>query len=114
MSIIDKSPLDIDPAPLRVTAEVDPPDLKIRLAGEIDLACAELLESVARAELVGISLVTLDLTDLTFSDLAGMRAMLKFRADHEVSGCEVRLVHAQPIVRRVFELSGNSDHLAAA
>jgi anti-anti-sigma factor len=95
-----------------VTTDVDPPALRVTLEGELDLACADLLGTATPAETAGITTVTVDLTRLEFSDVAGMRALLAFRADHLAADRDVELVGAPPIVRRIFGLSGHGDCLA--
>jgi anti-anti-sigma factor len=103
------------PSPnLRITVDVEPPRLTVLLSGEIDLACADLLEAVTQVEVAEVTTVTIDLSELAFSDLSGLRSLLSFRARHLGEHREVRLVHAQPIVRRLFELAGAADCLSAA
>ena len=99
---------------LSVIADVAPPDLNVRLRGEIDLACADLLEAVTHVELDGVSRVNIDLSGLEFADLAGLRALLAFRGRHVAGDREVTLSAAQPAVRRLFELAGHGADLVPA
>lgn len=99
---------------LSVIVDVAPPDLYVRLRGEIDLACADLLDAVTRVELDAVTHVDIDLSGLEFSDLAGLRALLAFRGRHADGDRIVTLSAAQPAVRRLFELAGHGDVLLPA
>lgn len=99
---------------LTVIADVTPPDLFVRLRGEIDLACADLLDAVTHVELDGVTHVDIDLSGLQFADLAGLRALLAFRSRHAAGDRTVTLSAAQPAVRRLFELTGHGSELVPA
>jgi anti-anti-sigma factor len=99
---------------LRLTVDLEPPLLTVRLQGEIDLACADLLDAVTQVELADVTCVVIDLAQLEFSDLAGLRALLGFRSRQLDEARDVRLVNAQPIVRRLFELTGAAEAITAA
>ena len=101
------------PSTLRVTAEVEPPDLRVTLDGEIDFACADLLQAFMEVDLAGVTTVIVDLSNLEFTDVAGMRAMIRFRHDQLAAERDVHFVEARPAVRRVFTLCGEEDSLAA-
>lgn len=114
---VDEAPprLESGSAPtLSVAADVEPPDLHVRLSGEIDLACADLLDAVTHVEVDGITRVNIDLSGLLFSDLAGLRALLVFRGRHAAGNRVVTLTAPQPAVRRLFELTGHGDALPPA
>lgn len=99
---------------LTVIADVTPPDLNIRLRGEIDLTSADLLDAVTHVELGDVTHVKIDLSGLHFADLAGLRALLAFRGRHTAGDRVVTLTEAQPAVRRLFELAGHGHELAPA
>jgi anti-anti-sigma factor len=109
---------EVPPTPsqstLRLTVDLEPPILTVRLEGEIDLACADLLDAVTQVELTGVTTVLIDLAGLDFSDLAGLRALLGFRSRQLEEPRDVRLVHARPVVRRLFHLAGAGDCVSAA
>ena len=96
-----------------MTAEVEPPDLRVSLEGEIDFACSDLLQAFMEVDLAGVTTVIVDLSRLEFTDVAGMRAMMQFRADQLAAQRSVQLISARPAVRRVFTLCGEEATLAA-
>ncbi len=112
MTIQDLAPVE-QPHEFTILAEQVPPDLLIRLRGELDFACADRLTAVDRSDLYAILRVDVDLSGLVFSDLAGLRALLEFRRRHLDAGRAVTLRGPRPAVRRVFELAGQAHVLAA-
>jgi anti-anti-sigma factor len=102
-----------DAPPLTLLVEVDPPLLLVRLCGEIDLSCVDLLDSIDSLNLNGVRDVTLDLEELEFADAAGATAILRLRANQLAAGREVRMTAPRRIVRKVFDLLGEGDVLAA-
>ena len=73
----------------------------VRLDGELDTACTDLVAAAARLLPESAALVTVDLRDLTFIDNAGVDALA---ALHVLQG--VLLANAQPGVERVFGFLG--------
>lgn len=109
---------DLSPAPqfgqmFAMVADLLPPDLLVRLSGELDFSCVDQLDQIASEQLAEVSRVDVDLSGLLFSDLTGLRALLQFRARHIAEGRLVALRNPQPAVRRVFELAGHRHVLAA-
>jgi len=103
-----------DEAPLlTLLVEVDPPSLLVRLCGEIDLSCVDLLDGIRSLNLDGVDEVTLDLEGLEFSDSFGAAALLRLRDHLLAAGRSVRLSGPRPIVRTVFVLLGEGHLLAA-
>ncbi|WP_162529726.1 STAS domain-containing protein [Nocardioides caldifontis] len=98
---------------LTVLVEIDPPALLVRLQGEIDLSCVDLLDSITGLSLEEVDRVMLDLSGLVFTDSAGADALLRLREDLLATGRIVMLVGPRRIVRTVFELLG-AGHLLAA
>jgi len=101
------------PSTLRVTADVEPPLLRVRLEGEIDFGCSDLLQAFTEVELAGVTTVVVDLSALDFTDIAGMRALMRFRTDQIDAKRVIELVAARPAVRKVFSLCGEEASLAA-
>lgn len=82
---------------------------RVRLAGELDLASASgLADQLVRA---AEPVVEVDLTHLTFLDGSGLTALLQAKRRIRDAGHDLRMVGAQGIVRRVFEVTGLSDEL---
>jgi len=106
-------PLPLPQAPeeqLQVTSVVVPPQLLVRLAGELDAFTAGLLEAPPGINLQGVLDVHLDLERLTFCDGMGLRALCEFRRQHVQAGRTVRILGAaHPYVLRVLRLTGLDD-----
>src|SRR5215204_2568561 len=68
---------------LRVTVERDATGTRIRVRGELDLATApSLCEELEAAAALAAGPLSLDLAEVTFIDLAGMRALGAAAAKH--------------------------------
>jgi anti-sigma B factor antagonist len=84
----------------------------ICLDGEIDVSTVPVLEShLAPFESDGVGAIMLDLRDLVFTDSTGMHAFLAAKNRVTVTGRRLILVGATPVVRRVFDLTGNQGLL---
>lgn len=85
--------------------------VRLRLAGELDLATGEFLRAAARG--VGAArcaCVEIDLCAVTFVDCAGMRAVADLvRSIEDVGGCVV--VTAGSVVQRMARLTGTSHEV---
>lgn len=84
---------------------------RLRLAGELDLATGECLRAVARrCRIARCERLELDLTEVTFVDLAGARALAEVvREIEDVGGCVV-VLPGRALVR-VVRLSGLDQEL---
>jgi anti-sigma B factor antagonist len=80
--------------------------LILRLRGELDLATRDAMESAIFAAIPTAYEVTLDLRDLTFCDSTGLAMFLAANEKAVANGTALKLVNLQPIVARVFEISG--------
>jgi anti-anti-sigma factor len=80
------------------------------LRGELDMEAAD----EVRRRLVEIagSTVDVDLSQLTFIDAAGIRALGGARRDIEHQGDQLVLRQATPFVRRVFRIVGLTELLS--
>jgi anti-sigma B factor antagonist len=99
--------MPVDDVPLR--AEIFHLDgtAVVRVSGELDLATGEMLRC-AIAEIVTSNLrrVTLDLRELTFVDVAGLRALVDVSEMASVSSAEFRLSAVTDATRRAIRLAG--------
>ena len=83
----------------------DPDSARVHLAGELDIATAPALD-VALHEAVALApLVVLDLRDLDFVDVAGVRVVANARAHARRAGRHVVVLRGSPSVDRVFSLT---------
>lgn len=77
------------------------------LSGELDIASFPRLESATRQLAAnGAQAITLDLRDLEFMDLAGLRAILEVHERSEEVGYELRLIPGPWQVQSLFERTG--------
>ena len=90
--------------------EISPTDplVGLRLAGELDLFSSSEL-ALALADLDGNDPIHLDLSELTFIDSSGIRAILAFARSRNGSGPVVLMNPSQP-VRRAIEIVGLDQH----
>jgi stage II sporulation protein AA (anti-sigma F factor antagonist) len=87
----------------------------VAASGEVDTTTApRLAEALVQ---FGGGTVTLDLTDVTFLNSSGLKALVAAHRHLERSGCELRVQGEQDSVRRVLEVAGlykllhsNGDH----
>lgn len=98
---------------LRVTEE-QPGDgtVRLRFAGELDLATGERLRAAAqgRGDLAEAARVEIDLRNVSFVDCAGMRAVTDVVRSVQDDGGSV-VVTAGPAVARVARLIGTNDEV---
>lgn len=84
----------------------------LALSGELDIASAPMLEAAfaARCE-TGRNVMVLDLSQLTFMDSTGLRALIAANELCAQHGRELSLTGATGPVRRLLELTGAIDAL---
>jgi len=80
------------------------PDGTFRLSGEFDMSSVETFRLSVETSADPEREIVLDLTDLTFIDSSGIRAILTMAQEIGTNG--VLLRNPQPNVRRVIELIG--------
>jgi anti-sigma B factor antagonist/stage II sporulation protein AA (anti-sigma F factor antagonist) len=83
----------------------------LRPTGELDIATAPRLERALAERVAPGERLVLDLGDLQFIDSTGLRVIVRAVETARQRGCDLRLRHGPPAVRRVFELSGVGDAL---
>jgi anti-anti-sigma factor len=99
---------------LRITEEADGTTTVLRLAGELDLATADILRERVRALATttsGVRRLTLDLGGLEFLDVTGLGALLEARRRLGERGATVALRRPRPMVRRMLSLLSLEDAL---
>lgn len=85
--------------------------LVVALAGEFDLASAQLVDDeLARAQ-ESYPVVILDLTGVTFMDSTGLHVVLRVDERMQEAGTSLRVVPGGPQVQRLFQLTGATDRL---
>jgi anti-sigma B factor antagonist len=91
--------------------------LRVAVAGELDLACADLFDGLFDLPTEGIDSVVLDLGGLTFCDVSGANALTGLRAFHLCGGRSAWFANVTPPVRRLMALTDEQagrGHLGGA
>ncbi len=92
---------------LRVAVRTEGRSEIVTPAGELDHHTAELLrEPLENAVEAGRSRLVIDCSSLDFCDSTGLNVLLGARLKAEAAGGEVHLAGMQPVVARVFEITG--------
>jgi anti-anti-sigma factor len=99
---------------LKVSVEIESPCLFLDMRGELDLCNVKDVPREAYVSRPDLTTVLIDLGELTFCDIAGLRALMRFRRIHEAQGREVVVVRANPFLLRVMRLCGITDRLQFA
>lgn len=98
---------DTRPGQLSIREVVSAGDHRLEIAGELDLASAGQLEAAIEAlRSSDTRAVTIDLSEVSFMDSTGLRALLVGHRLCEESGYDFRLIPGPPAVQRLFELAG--------
>jgi len=96
-------------AQLRIETNCSSPvTVRVAAIGEIDLATAHVLheELLSALHAQAPELLDVDLAGVTFMDCIGLGVLVAVRAAAAQTGCRLRVVNPQPIVRRVLEMTG--------
>jgi anti-anti-sigma factor len=99
---------------VKVSLVADPPFLFLDVGGELDLCSIKQIPREAYPARPDLRAVLVDLGEVSFCDLTGLRALLAFRRIHEAQGRSVEVVRASPFVWKVMRLCGVSDRLEIA
>jgi anti-anti-sigma factor len=88
------------------TLAIDGHTAHVRLRGEIDLANVAQLDACVGEALqhAGVGDIVIDLTACTYLDSSGLRALVRSYQSAQHDDCELGIVGATGIVRRVIEL----------
>jgi anti-anti-sigma factor len=102
------------PSLLKASLVPEPPCLFLDLRGELDLSSVMEVPRDEYSSRPDLTTVLVDLGELTFCDLTGLRALLTFRRIHEAQGRSVVVVRARPFTWRLMRLCGITDRLEFA
>lgn len=83
----------------------------LALSGEVDLATAPVVEDELRRAEASQDLIVLDLRDVSFMDSTGIRMLVAADRRNRERGGALVVVQGSTQVRRLFELSGLTQHL---
>jgi anti-sigma B factor antagonist len=97
---------------LRIDVREESDRIVVKLAGELDMANAPLLEdAIESAELAAAKTVVLDLQGLTFLDSTGLRIILAAREQCWRRGQEFAVTPGSQQVQRLLSVTGVGEHL---
>ena len=102
------------PSLLKASLVVEPPCLFLDLRGELDLCSVNELPREDFSSRPDLDTVLVDLGELTFCDLTGLRALFTFRRIHQAQGRTVVVVNATPFIWRLMRMCGITDRLEFA
>jgi anti-sigma B factor antagonist len=99
---------------LRVVVREGGDAIIVTVSGELDLASSpQLGEALARLRPAPGARLILDLRELGFIDVTGLRMLLGARDQARDRGTELALVNVPRVVRRLLSLSGATELLQA-
>ncbi|GIJ50700.1 hypothetical protein Val02_75860 [Virgisporangium aliadipatigenens] len=95
------------------TSVPEPAVVEIAASGDVDMSTSpQLREAIVEAlDAHRPQRVTVDLADVAFVDSSGLSALMYCRNIAERDGITLRVTAAQPLVRRVFMITGLVDVL---
>ena len=96
---------------LRVTIEPLEDACRIRVSGELDLSTADRLSSALEAARADGVTTLLDLSAVSFIDLAGLRVLLRSARAVEAHNWAWFIVRASGVVWRLVEVTGTTSRL---
>ena len=99
---------------LKVSLVPEAPCLFLGLRGELDLCSVKEVPRDEYSSRRDLTVVLVDLGELTFCDLTGLRALLRFARIHQAQGRSVVIVRATPFMWRLLRLCGITDRLEFA
>ncbi|MFJ8622032.1 STAS domain-containing protein [Kitasatospora sp. NPDC093550] len=92
---------------LRVAVVDEPPLRTVTVAGELDHDTADGLRAALAAPYRdGFARILVDLADLRFCDSTGLNVLLRARLDADAAGWRLALVGPNPVVARLFAITG--------
>ena len=97
---------------LRITVEAVEEARLVRLAGELDASTARELRAHVRAARVERAPLLLDLADVNFIDLSGLRVLLDASHAAADTGWPFSIVRPSARVQRLIDLTATASELA--
>jgi len=114
MQSLSARPLLSAPVAVPLAVEVEPHRevVRVKPAGELDLATAsQLREQVQDLLEVGFAQLVIDLRELSFLDVAGLRLLLRLAQDARRDGWQLSLIPGRHQPRMMIALTGTLSQL---
>ena len=83
--------------------------LTVTLSGKLDTLTSPDLEKVIDTDLIGVKTLIFDLAKLTYISSAGLRVCLAAHKHMLAAGGSFTILHAEPKIMEVFEITGFTD-----
>jgi len=100
------------PGSLDVTVDLLEGDVRLALQGELDLASVgELEQHLTDAQTSAPARIIVDLSQLSFIDSSGLRAIIQADATARAAGIDLVLRPGDASIQRVFQLTGALEAL---
>ena len=101
-----------DDASLRCEVVPERDAVHVRPIGSLDLATVAVLDDqLKELREAGFGRLIVDLGGLRFMDSTGLRLALRWHAAAQQDGFDIGFAPGPPVVQRVFELTGMSEHV---
>ncbi len=95
---------------MTITKNQDGAALVIALEGRLDTTTAPELEQEIKSSLDGVTELIMDFAELTYISSAGLRVLLSAQKKMSKQG-SMKVIHANEMVKEVFDVTGFSDIL---
>ena len=95
---------------MTITKTQNGSELTFALQGRLDTITAPDLEAQLKANLEGVTALTLDLAELEYISSAGLRVFLSAQKIMNKQG-EMKVINANETIMEIFEVTGFSDIL---
>ena len=95
---------------MNIEQKKDGKALVLALAGRLDTVTAPELEAVLKDALAGVEELTFDFEKLDYISSAGLRVLLATQKTMNRQG-SMKVIHANEMIREIFEVTGFADIL---
>ena len=95
---------------MKITKKQDGSTLEVALEGRLDTASAPELENDLKDILSSIRELTMDFSKVEYVSSAGLRVLLLIQRGLHFGGT-MKIIHANEVVREVFEVTGISNNI---
>lgn len=99
--------------PVHVTVDDSKGYRRVAVSGEVDLSNAHVLARHLEG-IEGDDYIVIDLRDVPFMDSTGLNAVAQFGKRMKEEGTRVSLLITRPVLRKVFDVTGLSQHFPVA
>jgi anti-sigma B factor antagonist len=107
---VGSAPIGSDAGDLQVVVSSVDSKHEVRLLGELDMSTApRLRDELSRLADGGVTVVTLDLSDLAFIDSTGLTTLITGLKRFRQEGGDMTLRSPTPATRKVLEITGLTE-----